>query len=114
MVWVCWSQAGTKLLWNRWILSEAVGGGDKNDGKNKKNDSKNDGIWVKKLVVACQGISVTSTPKYLGLLWLGLITINNQVLDNAVGGSDNNDVKIPSSWTILISHQIVVSHSFLF
>jgi hypothetical protein len=49
---------GTKLLWNRWILLEAVGGGN-------KNDVKNDGIQAKELVAACQGISMTSNPKYL-------------------------------------------------
>ena len=42
-----------------------------------KND-KNDGIRVKELAAACQGISVTSTHKYLGL-WLALIPIKNRV-----------------------------------
>jgi hypothetical protein len=65
---------GTKLLWNGWIMSEAVGGGEKNDGKNEKND----GIQVKKLAAACHGISVTSNPKYLGL-WLALIPIKNRM-----------------------------------
>jgi hypothetical protein len=73
MVWGCWSQVpGTKLLWNGWILSEAVGGSNRNNGKNDKSSS----IWVKELAAACQGISMTSIPKYLGL-WLGLITIKN-------------------------------------
>ena len=55
------------MSWNGWILSEAVGGGD-------KNDDKNDGILVKELAAACQGIYVTSTHKCIGL-WLGIITI---------------------------------------
>ncbi len=66
---------GTKLSWNGWILSEAVGGGEKNDGKNEKND----GIQVKKLAAACQGISASSSHKYLGL-WLALISIKNRVM----------------------------------
>ena len=45
--------------------SEGVGGGD-NDGYNN-GEGDNDGIQVKVLVVPRQGISMTSTPEYLGL-----------------------------------------------